>query len=205
MVLYLCNIWQLEHSALSLLTSARQQRYAIYRQDADRRRCLGAGLLLRHLLGEDAEKICTGSHGKPYLPDSDLCFNLSHSGDYVVLAADTAQIGVDIEYQSPVRDGIAQRCYTAEERDWLARQQNTTEAFYRLWTGKESIMKATGQGLSMGAKAFSILEPVDGWHCIMGTEWYMRWHDLEKHSLCVSSVSGEGATIENLSFEVLTK
>ncbi|XP_039986679.1 L-aminoadipate-semialdehyde dehydrogenase-phosphopantetheinyl transferase [Xiphias gladius] len=105
--------------------------------------------------------------GKPYLAaplkvssDSGLAwsFNLSHQGDYAVLAAEQgAQVGVDImKITMPGNSSVPEffrimtRQFTAYE--WSVIQSASSEhqqlaAFYRHWALKESFIKAIGTGL----------------------------------------------------------
>lgn len=105
--------------------------------------------------------------GKPYLAaplklSSDLdrtwSFNLSHQGDYAVLAAEQGlQVGVDIMKNTmpgsssvPEFFRIMTRQFTAYE--WSIIQSAGSEhqqlaAFYRHWALKESFIKAIGTGL----------------------------------------------------------
>lgn len=63
--------------------------------------------MLRFLLGEKVDSVSIGDYGKPYIPGGEICFNLSHSGDYVVLASDSDRVGVDIEKVCKVPSGVA--------------------------------------------------------------------------------------------------
>uniref|UniRef100_A0A3B4YHS4 L-aminoadipate-semialdehyde dehydrogenase-phosphopantetheinyl transferase n=1 Tax=Seriola lalandi dorsalis TaxID=1841481 RepID=A0A3B4YHS4_SERLL len=101
--------------------------------------------------------------GKPYLADSSdsdaaWSFNLSHQGDYAVLAAEQGvQVGVDLMKTTmpgsssvPEFFRIMTRQFTAYE--WSVIQSAGSEhqqlaAFYRHWALKESFIKAIGTGL----------------------------------------------------------
>ncbi|XP_043976122.1 L-aminoadipate-semialdehyde dehydrogenase-phosphopantetheinyl transferase isoform X1 [Gambusia affinis] len=105
--------------------------------------------------------------GKPYLAaplqvttgsDPPWSFNISHQGDYAVLAAQQgAQVGVDVmKTTMPGSNSIPEffrimtRQFTAHE--WSTIQSAGSErqqlaAFYRHWTLKESFIKAIGTGL----------------------------------------------------------
>jgi len=97
MKLYVFNISNLtDMSAENLIDATRRKRMERYQNIDDRKRCLAAGLMLRKALGSDCEKIKETSEGKPFLPDGPS-FNLSHSGDYVILGVSEHEVGVDIE------------------------------------------------------------------------------------------------------------
>ncbi|RZL30652.1 MAG: 4'-phosphopantetheinyl transferase superfamily protein, partial [Pedobacter sp.] len=80
---------------------------------------------------------------KPYLPN--INFNLSHSGDYVVIAIGENALGVDVEVIKDHfdHDLLAKVCFTINER----KQIGNLEDFYTFWTRKEALLKATGEGL----------------------------------------------------------
>jgi 4'-phosphopantetheinyl transferase len=97
-----------------------------------------------------------GSMGQPRLLDSgadlDLRFNLSHSGDLLLLGVARGRaVGVDLE---PVRSlshrpAIERRVFSAGERRMLSQlpAEQRTEAFFNGWTRKEAFAKATGEGM----------------------------------------------------------
>lgn len=111
----------------------------------------------------------TGDHGKPAVfdPPQPIAFNLSHSGDWALLAWVTgsarARVGVDIEHRAAgVRDvmRLARRYFSAaEQRALEALQDAAQEAlFYRLWTLKEAWVKGHGLALApqLGAVSFDL-------------------------------------------------
>lgn len=188
MEIYFCGIDEFADLAGSeLLSPERRARMERYRKDEDRARCLVAGLLLRMALGPRAFTLCQNAQGKPYLPQGP-CFNLSHSGEYVVLGVSEHAIGVDIERIGPFEERVARRCYTDAELAWLYAQEDAG-AFYRLWTAKESIMKSTGLGFSMPPESFSVLPVEDGWHRTAAGRWFLRWYALPGHALCSACAS----------------
>lgn len=94
------------------------------------------------------------AEGKPYLVNSPLYFNLSHSGNFAALAVSAAgEIGIDIETIRPRNFlAIAERYYHADElKQLLATPETEREPlFFKLWTLKEAFFKATGGGISSG-------------------------------------------------------
>lgn len=122
----------------------------------DARRCIGAELLLRRAVERETGGI-TGvlrtereENGKPYLPDfPGLHFNLSHSGGMLLCAVDSRPVGVDVERIREIEPDVAKSCFTPPERKRLEGKEGEEwrEEFYRLWTLKESCLKALGTGL----------------------------------------------------------
>ncbi len=139
------------------LSHERLQQAARLKKADDKRRCLCAGVALDEALRtiglrEKAVRLATNTHGKPYLADyPQWHFNVSHSGDWAVCVLSTAPIGVDIEqYRAVAATDLARRYFSAEETAQLQRLSPSAqvEQFFRLWTKKESLLKAKGVGLS---------------------------------------------------------
>jgi len=124
---------------------------------------------LRHLVGRYAgvspESIETriGPHGKPYLHDHFLRFNVSHSGDWSVVAlARDVEVGVDLEHARRVRrrTALIERCFTTAERGRLLAAGD--RGLLRYWAAKEALVKAIGRGIAYGLKQIEIGEQACG-------------------------------------------
>lgn len=115
--------------------------------------------------------------GKPYLADyPGVQFNLSHSGPWGACAVSEAPVGVDVELVRPMRQNVAGRFFTSTEQQFLARQPRPEQEFFRLWTRKESFLKALGKGLTLPMNRFSVLEDVLYWE---GIAWYFHAFPVE--------------------------
>ncbi len=97
----------------------------------------------------------TGPHGKPRLagPAGGLAFNLSHSGDRLLLACARGRtLGVDVERRDRANDldGVAARFFHPDECAALAALPAAArrERFLRWWTAREAWLKAHGTGLT---------------------------------------------------------
>ena len=116
-----------------------------------RKRSLGAGLLLEYAK-------------KQYQDVENIHFNLSHSGEMAICAASYKAVGCDIERIKEAPLKVAERFFCNEEVQYLnsVEEGMKTEAFFRLWTIKESYIKMTGKGLGQGLGTFRVLlnEPV---------------------------------------------
>lgn len=132
-----------------------------FRFVADKKRCIGAGLLLYKALniyGITDYSLGQGKYGKPYLINTpDLHFNLSHSGEYVLCAVGTSPVGVDVEQYDHGSPDIAKHFFTEKEYRWVMDMPDSRERFIRLWTMKESYCKMKGLGLNLPLSDFEIL------------------------------------------------
>ena len=151
------------------LPPQRREKIDRIRSEGERCRSLGAGLLLRKaceeygIPGEDGN-LLTGTYGKPaFAACPELYFSLSHSGEYAVCVMAGCEAGCDIETVKPFRWPVAKRVFTEEECRWLSAEEEQgrgDEAFCRLWTLKESFLKATGKGFTFPVQevSFSLAE-----------------------------------------------
>jgi 4'-phosphopantetheinyl transferase len=187
MRVYLYDIRRpLTSDELAMITSERHARAARYRKPDDRRRCLAAGLLMARWLGIQSDnQLEYGKNGKPRMKDGGVCFNLSHSGNFVVMAVAQNELGVDIELMRPYPKEVAKRWFTPEESAWLASQESG-DAFWTLWTAKESVMKGLGLGLEMAPGSFSVLPIDESKHIIANRTWYLTWHKHHEHTICTA-------------------
>jgi len=112
--------------------------------------------LMRYAGVERAPEIARTERGKPYAPAlAHIDFNLSHARDHVLIAVARNQpLGVDLERvdrRIEIVD-LARRYFARTEADGLEAlpEAERPAAFLRLWTCKEAVLKAIGEGLSFG-------------------------------------------------------
>ena len=153
---------------IELLPADERSRMDAIQDAANKRRFAVARgalrLLLAHHLLEHPRNLvfAVGAHGKPYLPDVPLEFNLSHSHDLALIAVSlSGAVGVDVERRARrprELQAMARRVLSLPEQEWLARrpQAQRNGAFLRLWTCKEAVSKAAGSGFSAGFSGICI-------------------------------------------------
>jgi 4'-phosphopantetheinyl transferase len=96
-----------------------------------------------------------GAQGKPALAnETDVRFNLSHSGEIAVYAVVSGlEVGIDVEQQRPMDDldAIARRFLSPLEQKALdsVGPERRLDAFFHCWVCKEAYIKALGQGLAL--------------------------------------------------------
>ena len=131
-------------------------------------------------------RVETTSLEKPYLPDyPNLHFSLSHSGSRVLCVTSDIPCGCDVEELGRGAKNLVTRFYSPEEQSYcLPTSVNTDDddfqrfyspeeqscclsgtadtnddfqyRFTRVWTRKESYLKATGEGFSRSPESFSV-------------------------------------------------
>lgn len=143
----------------------RQQKIDRMRFDKDKRLSLGAGLLLKYALhqaniDENSIHIDYSPNKKPYIREySEFHFNLSHSESCVVCAVSNCETGCDVEKVTVIDWDIAQKYFSASEYEMIINQPNPVDKidmFFRLWTLKESYIKATSLGFELAMNCFAI-------------------------------------------------
>jgi 4'-phosphopantetheinyl transferase len=119
-------------------------------------------VLLRHLARrldrpEESIALTRDSFGKPILadPESGYWFNCSSCGDLMLIAGSSnGPVGVDVETLERCRPvwEDASRQFAPTEQALLAGLPPLTrpQAFARLWTAKEAVLKARGIGIVNG-------------------------------------------------------
>lgn len=237
--------------AMALIQAEERERIAKFRYRVDMVSSLVGRLMLRSLavsvfgLRNTEAQFERTERGKPVLsanqrPESSSCdhsppirgrgwdYNVSHAGDWVVLAAaEEARLGVDV---MRTRDSRVERL---EEFFRLMRRQFTDqewvtinggkedsdetrlERFFRHWTLKESYVKAVGTGLNIDLRTlnFKLSEPSVECQVISSTKlevdeeitsWLFEESILDKeHAVSVAVDGSSPVRIDAVKFEVL--
>jgi 4'-phosphopantetheinyl transferase len=152
-----------------VLSEAERRRAGRFLRESDAQSYIISHAQLRRALatrlgcGPQDVKIETSKHGKPFLSGAqNLHFNLSHAGDYALIAlSSAAPVGVDIEKINPKSDylAIAQRFFAQDECSYIECNESRIDAFFKIWTLKEAYVKAIGRGLAYGMDKFSVISP----------------------------------------------
>lgn len=99
--------------------------------------------------------------GKPYcLNYPKIHFSISHSSNYIVIAFDDDEIGVDIEEIKSIDLGVKRMCFSGNELiliNELQSRESQLAFFYQIWTLKESYSKYIKKGLSLDFKKLDTL------------------------------------------------
>ncbi len=176
--LYIADVTGLDiESCLGAVSPYRREKTLRLKNDGDRRRSLGAELLLRKAAGSCRYSLT--ENGKPYFPNG-VCFSLAHCGDYALCAVSEHPVGADIELARTGSPRLAERFFLPDEAALVRSAQSPEEEFCRLWTLKESYIKAADLRLG-DVRSFSVVQGVEGYvfHSLKHGEYHI--------GCCVSS------------------
>jgi len=149
-------------------------------------------------------KLTRNEFGKPEPILSGFHFNVSHSGAWVMCAADNEEVGIDVERIHEVDSGISQRFFSSIENKFLSDFQSPTQwldCFYKLWVLKESYIKAIGKGLHCPLNSFAVLPQNDGSAQLICYEKtlpqkYFRIYEIDPAYKCAICCSHQDLPIE---------
>lgn len=157
-----------------LLDEVESARSRALRRAADRARFVVGCALLRRVLGArlgmEPSRVpldrtcpeCGEPHGRPRLRRP-IHISVSHAGTRVAVAVGPLPVGVDVERVDPALDlgPLAAAALTDGERAALGRLPPGDRAggFLALWTRKEAVLKATGDGLNVDPRRVAVSDP----------------------------------------------
>ena len=184
MKIYLADIASVLPRHREYISPQRLQKTLRYRMPDDQKRCIAGSVLLRYFLGDTA--ILDNGFGKP-VAENGVCFNLSHSGGWVLLAVDDRDVGCDIEsvcFVDAARMGKI--VFTDRECRMVETAPDKTGVFFDLWTKKEALLKCMGKGFHREAKSVVVCGDrfADG-----EITYYMKTKRFADYTVSVCSVN----------------
>jgi 4'-phosphopantetheinyl transferase len=109
-----------------------------------------------HIDAKD-EDFGKNENGKPFLKNSKLFFNLSHSQEYLIIAFGKKALGIDIEKKKSLDvHRLSRRFFHPSEQQFILSGEDPEEIFFRIWTWKESYIKWKGGSLPADLRKFNI-------------------------------------------------
>ena len=221
-----CDVWWASPSLarpehLALLDQPEIGRHDRLRRPEDRDRfVVGAALarlVLARRLGVAPASVpldrtcrsCGEPHGKPrVMTDNGLELSVSHSGDRVAVAVTSDHpIGVDVErIDADVNlAGLIDQVLARSEAHDLAADgsEHQRAGFFRYWSRKEAVVKATGEGLRVPLRDLTVSAPTEppelgGWRDRPDLPARLRLVDLSPGPGYAASVAALDATTLNV-------
>ena len=159
---YFSDIGDIDPTLLAQLYSSlpefRRRKADSYQHDG-RIQSVCAWALLMHALKESGigrdDEFGITDEGKPYLKREGIEFSISHTAGRVMCVISDRPVGCDTE-RIAHRHGISERFFSEREKEQVSSSDDEDRTFCRIWTLKESYLKATGKGMSIPLDSFSI-------------------------------------------------
>ncbi|WP_097006207.1 4'-phosphopantetheinyl transferase family protein [Lacrimispora amygdalina] len=109
--------------------------------------------------GEDIPlPVVKGERGKPQLKEyPHIYHNISHTDGLAVCALGDEPVGIDTELIRPFSEKIIRKVMSAKEQELFEKLKGKerTAYFFKIWTLKESYVKAKGWGITIPLTDFS--------------------------------------------------
>ncbi|MFT6127009.1 MAG: 4'-phosphopantetheinyl transferase [Patiriisocius sp.] len=153
----LSSYYQLVPELLKYLNEAELHRAKKYHFEKDSNQFIICRSLLKLILSQHTGKnisqinIEIDTNKKPYLSSNKaIYFNISHSNDFAIIAVSKYTVGIDLEYLNKNFDfsEVLSTVFSNPEIKSVINNTDKTYQFFKFWTRKEAIVKATGQGIS---------------------------------------------------------
>ena len=208
--LHLPEYSNLTKDLVHFLNPEERSRSERYYKEKDRNQFIICRAILKFILAAytklEAKSIHFDYHfnKKPYLSSHPwLCFNISHSEDFAVIAISLNKIGVDIEYLSKdfTFTDLLPDIFDNNEVLAIQNAENKKHTFYTLWTRKEALVKGFGKGID---DDFKNIPSLDGDHMIdsklvKNTEnWQVCSFELDDYYLGAIAFEGLATISKNL-------
>lgn len=191
--------------AIKFVPKERAEKSMRYKFMTDKKISLIAYLLLVYGMKKEFDickppEILTEKLGKPYLKDSNISFNLSHTRKGVMCSISENRVGCDIE--KIVEKTIAVRSIFCKNEIEII--ENAPKCFTKIWTLKEAYSKCMGFGLTQKLSGidFSKYVCADTFDMMGKRFWSGNKEDLY-YSVCIDSIQEDVQQIFFLKIEEL--
>jgi 4'-phosphopantetheinyl transferase len=106
------------------------------------------------------------------LPFNGNFWSVTHKTGYVAGVISRERIGIDLEKIRSVKEGLYRK--TAHDSEWALSDTDDPVLFFRYWTSKESVLKASGTGIRDLLKC-RIKRIIDDRHLVVSYQ-ARHWH-----------------------------
>ena len=182
--LYTIDINTAFHHKKALLENvneSQKEKAFKFKNEIDQIRSLTSSYLMNRL---SKEPLLFNDMGKPFYENGPH-FNVSHSGQYIVMAVSNKDIGVDIEENNDKDMSSLIRIFNEAEAKMIKEHAD----FYYLWCAKESLIKCIGSSINR-IKEIPAL-PLNGVKAFNGKQYYVKTFIEDKHIISITRLSDE--------------
>ena len=127
----------------------KKERIKLLQKENTKKRSILGEILFIKLLNKnninynDIE-IILNENGKPYIKNSNIYYNISHSENYVICAISNHPIGIDIEKIRLINLSTINQYTTSLEKDYIS---NDSTRALEIYTTKEAYIKCIGSNI----------------------------------------------------------
>lgn len=156
---------------LPLVSAQRREQALKFKFTFGRFTCLKSYLMLQQLVQEILAKteerwlplqqrlkawngdFVYNEHDKPFMQNvlgeriEGVDFSISHCKNAIAVVLSDRPVGVDVESFRHAEDALLRRTMNSREQEEVRAAADPAEAFTRLWTRKEAVLKLRGTGL----------------------------------------------------------
>ena len=166
---------------LERVSNQQKEKAMNYKNEIDQIRSLASSYLINSLSNEP---LLFNDMGKPFF-ENGPSFNVSHSGQYIVMAVSNKDIGVDIEENKEKDMSSLIRIFNEAEAKMIKEHAD----FYYLWCAKESLIKCIGSSINR-IKEIPAL-PFNGVKVFNGKHYYVKTFIEDKHIISITRLGDE--------------
>ena len=166
---------------LKNISEEQREKVLAFKNEKDQARSLISAYLINSLSNEKVMKKCMG---KPYFENGPY-FNVSHSGQYIVMAISENEVGVDIEENVEKDMSSLVRIFNETEAKMIKEHAD----FYYLWCAKESLIKCFGGSVGQIKEVPSL--PLNGLKTFKGKDYQSQTFLFDKHIISITNESKE--------------
>jgi 4'-phosphopantetheinyl transferase len=142
-------------------------------------------------MGDEHRTIDTDTRGKPIVCGASMRhISIAHTGNLVAAAASAiGPVGIDVEHRDRARDLTRLALAAFGPAECQAVASHGVSAFYRIWTIREAISKATGDGMALVTDRIDRVpvDMVDGALVAAEGEWLVA-HEVIARDLSLALV-----------------
>lgn len=150
--------YSLKELNISSLPDTRRAKINRLVHESDKLASACAGLLFNKFIGDKDLKL--NEYGKPY--SDEKFFNISHSGNYVIIAVSDFEVGCDVELKRELEyERLGKIVFHENELKKLSETEDKRSLFFKLWTSKEAFIKCLGEGFHFKTTELDLSELPD--------------------------------------------
>lgn len=166
---------------LESVSEVQKTKALKFKNEPDQIRSLASSYLMNKL---SKEPLQFNDMGKPFYQNGPY-FNVSHSGQYIVMAVSNKEVGVDIEENNDKDMSALIRIFNEAEAKMIKEHAD----FYYLWCAKESLIKCIGSSVSKIKEVPAL--PFNGVKPFKGQDYYCKTFIEDKHIISITRVGNE--------------